>query len=142
MCIQFSRTGVVALGSVLNRQFLGVEVFGDDVNFLLGFRQKRRRRQNLVDCDWDRFRNILLVAVVLWNCSQSKFRRNLASESVSFVISIKSIPFGIVYQRDEVPYGITHTIEISKIVNHVTVDLFVLNVLGKEVESHFDALGV
>ena len=79
---------------------------------------------------------------MLWDCSQSKFRRNLGSESVSFVVSIESIPFSIIYQRDEVPYGITHTIKISKIVNHVTIDLFVSNVLSKEVERHFNTLRV
>ena len=119
-----------------------MEVFGDDINFLLGFSRKRGRRQNLVDYNWDRFFNVLLVAIVLWNCSRSKFQWNLGSESVSFVVSIESVPFSIIYWRDEVLYGITYTIKISKIVNHITVDLFVPNVLGKEVERHFNTLGV
>ena len=79
---------------------------------------------------------------MLCDCSRSKFQQNLGSESVSFVVSIESISFSIVYQRDEVLYGITHTIKISKIVNHVTVDLFVPNVLSKEVERYFNTLGV
>ena len=68
-----------------------MEVFGDDIDFFLGFSWERRGRQNLVDCNRDRFRNVLLIAIILRDCFQSKFRSNLSSESISFIISIKSV---------------------------------------------------
>jgi len=55
---------------------------------------------------------------------------------------MKDILFSFVYRGDKIPDGIAHAIEILKIINFLTVNLFVGNIFRHEVQGVFDTLQI
>ena len=58
------------------------------------------------------------------------------------MVSIQYVPSSYIDYQDEVLDGISHAIEIIEVIIFTTIDFFVLNVFGQEIEGNFDILGV
>jgi len=68
--------------------FLGMKVFGNNINLFLGFGWKRGKGQCFIDGDRGRLGSILLGITVGQRSSWGKFRRNFGPKSIRFLISM------------------------------------------------------
>ena len=127
--------------AIVSRRFL-VEIFGDDINLLLGFSQQRERRWSFVDCDWSRFRNIFRRVTVSGRNPRSELGQNFSPESVRFLISEQCIPFRSVNRGDELPDSISHAIKVIEFIYFVAIYLFSLDILSQKVKQDFNILGI
>ena len=71
---------------VIVQGFLGVEIFGDGINLLFGFGWKGGKRQCFIDRDGIRLGYVLLGITIRRRNMWGKFRGNLGSEIVRFLI--------------------------------------------------------
>jgi len=71
---------------VIDRGFLGVEIFGDGVNLLFGFGRKGGKRQCFIDRNGGRLGCVLLGFTIRRRSTQGEFRGNLGPEIVCFLI--------------------------------------------------------
>ena len=81
---------------------------------------------------------LLLVGIVLGVNFEDIFDLSV----LVFLISVQYIPSSLIDCRDEISDGITHTIKIVKVINLTTINLFVFDIFGQEIERYFDILGV
>jgi len=109
-----------------------MEIFGDDVDLLLGFSQQRRRRRSFVDRDRSRFRNVLRRVAVGGRNLRSELGRNFSPKGVRLLISEQCIPFRSVNRGDEIPDSISHAIKVIEVIYFITVYLFSLDVLSQK----------
>jgi len=76
------------LSIVFDRGFLGMKIFGNNIDLLLGFGWKRGEEWRFIDGDRGRLGSILLGITVGWRSSWGKFLRNFGPKSIRFLISI------------------------------------------------------